>query len=1660
MKKNYYKGLFGLLAFALGLGVPAMAQLDPRYLRNGECYMLIGEGNGHPALRGVYRLNNPERSLYYNPAKTILDNDDIQDTFALSVDLDRTIYTFTENDESPWQDSPDPMFRQVVDGTAAISNGVDVTADHSDYGYWSYFHTDYREWGVGTDIYRVGPANRAIRGTSSFKSAGPGVPKPLPSGYSLPNMTGDDEAKLPIYSGKQWYEIPNRSWYSVWKESGATGSFSTEFWVFGDVEQIKPHFYHLWTWTPTEATANDDVPHYDKDAGSLVAQCNEVKVDRNVRGGCLDGCGGASGNGSAIADVIRSDIAFQPKLKETEARTYFYSRKEGTTENTLTLNLNKYEPTDDNPLIGFRDNETTRWIGISLKNTTSDYVYLLGTDIIREWHNQCSPEPISNMDISAVAVSNQWNQEGGIIYAYDKANNCIYKFERKETEGTPLSSERFLKLTVDEVTSSLNTSLHAEIDDIKADGFGSLYFGISYPSKNPAAYEPRNYFRWSDAIHYHEGTVADGYSNGVMIFSQEYGKVVFERDYVSGEVQEIGRKNFAVRYYNMAVKVPVACSTELKGLSYPNDQWLTIIKRYAETDPEVRIKGIHATEYNITPSSYSEGKAYCDCDELEDLNYADPGLCKLAVINVPTPPKVYSLGDKKSYLDICGPYKNIWPPYDLVNRSTCQDQGLLIGLDHLELDTQYYYMVENYPLPDVAQNPLLQPDWDRDGRQGGFISSIKNPAPVSDPIYVGGVLYEWKTWLVEDLYGNYCCLLVQSNLNGSYANEFYSSVYGKFIMTCRVKYDWYNYDDLVFGSTIADLGDVLNTNAYAWPVPAGSIGLITAAERLAEIKDRPDFAFMNNAADIHGQPVNFDAIIADGDYLAIEPIVCGNGTEDAPEEKYQVASVERCDDYPGVASSSYLFNSEKNFWSNADTGVFGIEAGTCYNWRINAASQSNLLNDISSCNGTDPANSSEYNYVAHMLTDPDSPFYVNGDDSHKFLNNGDDLKWADDDIFIFAQLEYKVPRADGTYEIKKMPLAQNDDLPGTPKTEKASNYSAEHPMFVTTLGDLPPTDPYDAKLVITMRRKFYYNIWSYRDGSLAHGPIPQSNYITVVGEVTVNVIDTSKPSLVYDDTAPNNLFGITGKSLTVGDGPSGMANPMYVNFGFRDNNPWEAIENVPGLTAEEHLTNLAYNYGYEYVENYVNANDGLKGAFTTVKGSISGYTTGIKQQIEAAKSAQPIEPCSALNLKPVFSRAARNVTFSFESSKRISDPKNARYGSMTVGNASDVANVDFKSDDSDYVYHLRERHSPSSVYVADLSFSHTDGHTTVYEANNKYGIAIGNIKLGGTNNYVPDGYANNTPGYVVKDSNGNITDIKPYKFYVSMTDSSGNMTGSKVLNLALHVKDDIPPVGYGIVQEMKGNEVSMFPYKTVAALADPDNAKDKPASYAPGFELDENGNYALLGASQIRNPNWLPSNVSQTGYVNDVVEPGNYQAMMSFGDDITPAFNNDIYSQQIRYGLSPQPAEDNVEVTFSTMVTDNAGVATATLQFKYYSSDGRGSTQEVVTKEVQGGWSSNAQNDESTKIASSSKKLMTIFRGNSDQFPMAIPITITSTDNARDWDYYNGGAVGSDGQWEWNSTTYGAETPRTRVFKTSMPVYGSNVSIRTLDKTVKDRANE
>ncbi len=1670
MKKFNCLGFVGLMALSLAIGSPSSVHaLSTEYLRNGECYLLIGEGND--TLKGVYRLNNPELTTpaFYNPAPKVLSASNIKNTLGFDVDLNRVIYTFTEKTQGNWYYDTAPMYRQVLD--SSVSNNA------SDYGYHSYIHYDHRSWKTRlndrsncADVYRSGVAGRGIKQSGSgnwsgFAGAGQGTPTSKPSGYTMPAMTGNTAATLGEYSGKPWFKIPNESWYSCWKtsrtESGQNGG--SFYYVMGDRVQAKYHDYYLYQWKPKDATLKN--PGYGTgsegggfEEGNTVAQTKEENIERTVYAGCLDGCGGASGSGSAEALAKISDTAFQPPLKGGGNRTYFYSRTVGKTDGSILMNNAAYNPGSENPLIGYPASTDTNWLCISLRDSASDYVYCCGTKTIKEWYQQATGVNLSNMNITAVCASNQWDQEGGIVYAYDKANKKVYKFERNEKSGTPITSKSYISYDVSDILNSVNANTTLELDDIGADGFGSMYFAISHPSLNVSDWNPAAHFKPGQAIDI-KMTAHDTIKKETtfqLLYCQEYGKVVFEKDYLTGNVTEIGRKNFATRYYTVTCKICDDGWNEISGLR----NFSNILTPLASWS--ARIAGYDFV--SAWPASYySHGVG--KFTGYTELNYSNPGQAMIAVINVPTPPQVISLGNKKSYLDFIGPYAGIIPMPDKVNRNTNQGDGLLKGLNYVNLDSLYFFMIENYPLDDGAQDPTAQPDWDGDGRQGGFITSIKDPAPKSEE-HPDGVEYNWKTWMVMDLYGNAVCKLAQQSTTHNPYNYFYSPVYGKFIMTCSVKYHWYDYDALIFGSTIADLNDVLHTDEWGVPVAAGSISAQTSSNRLAQIKAKPEFTFMNNPTDSEGNPitVNYGPITAESQYLAMEPFVAGSGKDSLPTQNYQVANITRCDEIPGYATSSYL--PDNNYWSSVPSdGCFGIEAGQSYFWRIDVASQTNMFRDISKTNSTTPT-ASNYNYIAHQMMTSGSPFYVNGNSNFKFLNNVGDVRWADNKILVSAKLIYKVPNGT-TYKEISLPLTQGKSSTDFEQEfeikDESSLFSLNSPIYSQTIGNLPPTDPFEARIEINMRREYKYDMWAYYNGQPTFSVTDLPGWLKITGSAKVIIVDTEKPSLDLAKTSPNNLFGITGRPLTVGVGPQGKTNPNFVSFTVTDNNPWEAVENQAGLSTSQHLQNYAINNGYndnaqwgtKGVQTYAalfGPDSALKSTYDSIKSSLSSYT-GVRNQIKTAKASH--QKSSHLNLKPVFSRYARDVRLSFQSAKR--DTTGGTKGKVTVDKASTLFNNLGRQFDADnknnnfYAVHYHDGNK-SSKYLDTFSqsYSNTVGGTVVYDSTIEYHVDTANLKIGSTgDNTVPDGYANNTPGYATFSGNS-ITEIRPYKFFVRMVDSSGNFVDNKELNLVLNVKDDIPPVGYGSVIDQKEKIASTFPYKTDSA-----NGKYALSEKTPVYELNDQ-NYFVMGLDEsLKRDNWTPSNTSAYGYVNDK-STNSYQAMRSMGDSITVAVNDDVYKAQIANNLSPRPTEDNVECTFNVYVSDNCGVATATLKFRYFNNDGRGASQQEMQKEIVSGFTNANAYIAGSQCASTTSSVNTVFRGQSNQFPMAIPITITATDNAREWDYYNGGSINSNGEWQWGTIIKGADANKTRVFKTSLPVYGSDLNIRTLDKSISD----
>lgn len=1605
----------GLILAAVILLSPATFALAPEYERNGECYLLIGQGPA--AMKGVFRLNNPEKDKYFDPSKHLFTPNN---TFSFAVDLDRNIYTFTEEVEAGFKLLSSKLKRQVLDG---------VSADHSDWGYHAYFHYDHRSWGRGDAVYRVGPAGRTVRGSGSRpQSAGPGTSISAPAGNPLPSFTG--ALTLNKYDGRNWYEIPNGSWYSSWKTAGAVHGFSTFYVVFGDKEEGKAHNWKLFTWKPNDP--NFDAPVYTNTVGTVVATSYDKKITRQIFAGCLDGCGGASGSGSGVADEMTNDLAFMPPIKSQPSRTYFYSRPKYQSGAEITLNGAKYTPAAGNPLIGLPDNTDTLWIGVSMRNVNSDYVYTLGTSVIKDWYKQATGVNAPAMNISAVAVSNQWNQEGGIVFAYDQSGKMVYKFERKEKSGAPISKERYQAIPVSGILSTIGAKPNSVIDDIKADGFGNMYFAMSHPAKSPAEFDPRSTFDPNEAIYLHKGAKYDDNGTwkwpGFLIYKQGYGKVVFQSRY--GKVREIGRKDFAVRYYNVPFNMNAAGTEELiaKGLS----EATKILASWSAVVGNNNNKW-DAGDYNIGTAG---------APGFFEYTYADPGQCRLSVINVPTPDQVISLAGKKSFLDIVGPYENTIPMPDTIGRSTAQGAGLIKPMPSiLNLDKLYFFMVENYPLPDGTQNPtdpVASPDWDNDKRHGGFITSIVNPESSTKG---GKVYYRWRTWMVEDFKQKAVCKPLETrppspldeppaaSTGMNHYHYFYSPVPGKYILTCQVLYSWYDYDLLKFGSTIDDLPTVLRKNEKAVPVTAGSFDHYTGASALDAIMKKPEFSFMKASKDNYVKQ-----ILENGDnYFAMIPIIASGTWKDDPFPS-EVARIQRCDVVPSLESGTKAYLKNNTYWhpqtgAQPTGGFHGLEAGKSYYWRMDVASQTNLFFDVSKSNDTNPG-SKNFNYVAYKLLDdkglnPDgsekNPFFVNRKPEFQFMNKVGDLRWAaNSKIRVTAHLEYKVPKAGGGYEVQKKFLIQNNTEPGEPMEvsvkPEPTVFSVNSPIVTQTGGDLPPTDPTEATLVITMRRMFEYDmyikVWNGHDWIVSTF-ITLPKDMVLESKTTVKIIDMQQPRILFTETKPNNLFGETGNDLAVGVGPSGMANPAQVKLAFSDNNPWEAVDSELGITSQ------------------------------AIFDSNRQHNVSTQSQINSLVASG--KPSAHLNLKPVFAKLLnRKIRLAFETSARDTA---GRYLKNRAGlNFDTLYSHYYTKNAAGAVLENNQRLQKESQ-----SFSETAANGNIsYFAKVFYKVPLNFICVGnGGSLKIPAGYANNTPGYY----DAAAKTIKPYEFYLEVTDSSGNKMAETPLNLVLHVRDNMPPNPYGVMTELKDNTVSYFPLMLKAARA-------------AGVPVSKYSDYSFKNVTKTTfdenfsdlSPTWAADSTAD-GYINGKV--GYYQSLKSMGDQIVAPFNDAAYTKQVDNitgaGVSflpPRFVEDNVEAVFQVGVSDNAGIATATLTFNYFDSAGA-----EKSRSISSGWHSTSL--ASGKIASTTGQATAVFRGVEAQFPMAIPIKIYATDNARDWDYYTTGSLADTNNpwsaWKWGTPTIGGNAFKTRTYKTSVPVYGSNLIIRTLDKTIRNQ---
>ena len=101
-------------------------------------------------------------------------------------------------------------------------------------------------------------------------------------------------------------------------------------------------------------------------------------------------------------------------------------------------------------------------------------IYALGDDVIKKWYDAYNaPNTLTGHKIKSVSVSNQWEQKGGIVFAYDSKKGYVYEFVRNEqASGEKAKIEDYRALKVQTLCSQLGLgSSENELDDLAADGY-------------------------------------------------------------------------------------------------------------------------------------------------------------------------------------------------------------------------------------------------------------------------------------------------------------------------------------------------------------------------------------------------------------------------------------------------------------------------------------------------------------------------------------------------------------------------------------------------------------------------------------------------------------------------------------------------------------------------------------------------------------------------------------------------------------------------------------------------------------------------------------------------------------------------------------------------------------------------------------------------------------------------------------------------------------------------------------------------------------------------------------------------------------------------------------------------------------------------------------
>ena len=729
-----------IMAF-ISLLTPLFAESDTEslhnfYEQNGDCYVLVGSGSkridGH-TVRGVYGLNNLSSTgsteWIYNP----------DDAYGITAGqnwtgsaIQKRLYTFSGND-TPNQNISGKVVqrRMIATYSFAVYDGEPPFIVHR-------WHTQPNSSRTGRGNHSDPYLDGSVWWAPFSRNGHVGACYPC---SIVPVANGTDAAGNQLYNyiaGSGWYHDPTDSVYSpfTYGSFGGTVHYCAYENLTGTIRNLRLKKYNL--------ESRSFILPDDPIVSNLITKVNGTK---DKVGECVDGCI------TAVSGITMPGVE-SPILKtaysSTVGRTYLYNRDFGTASFTV-MGLNT---SSGDEVKGDGSKLDCEHLGISSKSSTANYVYLIGKDLINQWLRESSytGSLIANKDdLACCAVSDQWWQTGGIVYAYDKRQNKIFCFNRVEKtvdlDGDGVNDSSSLQEVID-----LGTVFSGGIkpDRIACDGFGNLY--VLRTERIPAEANTSTFVDGNEDDRIRV-TASGGYSSMVAVYKQKIAKKVYMKEYGAD-------KSF----------VQIRNDIKLGENVY--------YRQYRTADGGLDTK----------PKIW-DGNLFLVTSDEETVSTRT----ELAVINCPTPPR----------------------PDHLIARTDCVGPAVLPDGEYWQMavserpdgrfdsSRDLYFIVENAPTHEGHGLNVGNFDFDLDG--DGKVGRYPNTIIKSETKYF------WKIIQTHDRNGNELDEEVQvlpsekgTSLEGSSVILFPKLLEGKFKVGVKVTYSYYDYSKLPVGSFMSD----------------------------------------------------------------------------------------------------------------------------------------------------------------------------------------------------------------------------------------------------------------------------------------------------------------------------------------------------------------------------------------------------------------------------------------------------------------------------------------------------------------------------------------------------------------------------------------------------------------------------------------------------------------------------------------------------------------------------------------------------------------------------------------------------------------------------------------------------------------------------------------